>query len=79
MSTRNITLALPEELVRKAKVVAATRDTSISALVAEFFESLTHEADYDALWRRERELMAGGLPMRVGRVTWTRDELHDRD
>jgi hypothetical protein len=34
VSTRNITLTLPAELVRRAKVIAATRDTSVSGLVA---------------------------------------------
>lgn len=78
MSTRNVTLALPEELVRRAKVVAAARDTSISALVAEYLESLTADPDYDLLWRHERELMAAGLPMQVGPVTWSREDVHAR-
>lgn len=75
---RNLTLTLPTELVRRAKVVAAERDTSISALVAAYLERLTHDDDYDDLWRRERDVMEAGLPMRVGDVTWTRDEVHDR-
>lgn len=29
------TLALPSELVRRARIIAAARDTSVSALVAE--------------------------------------------
>lgn len=52
--TRNITLALPSELVRRARIIAAARDTSVSALVAE------------------------GLPMRVGQVTWSRARSHER-
>lgn len=54
------------------------RDTSISALVAEFLERLATGDDYDEVWRRERELMQQGLPMSVGSVTWTRDDVHAR-
>jgi hypothetical protein len=75
---RNLTLTLPSELVRRARVVAAARDTSVSALVAEFLEQLTREDDYDEVWARERALMRSGLPMRVGTVTWTRDDVHER-
>ena len=46
MANRNITLSLPEELVRKAKVIAAERDTSVSALVAELVEHLAHEVGH---------------------------------
>jgi hypothetical protein len=75
---RNLTLTLPVELVRRAKIVAAQRDTSISALVAEFLEGLTTGDDYDEVWRRERDMMQQGLPMSVGSVTWTRDDVHAR-
>jgi hypothetical protein len=76
--SRRLTLTLPSELVRRAKALAAARDTSISALVAEFLEQLTREDDYDDVWQRAQALMAQGLPMRVGEVTWTRDDVHDR-
>lgn len=79
MSSRNITLTLPEELVQRAKIVAATRDTSVSRLVADFLERLTgEEDDYVERWQEERQLMAQGLPMRIGDVTWGRDDLHER-
>lgn len=79
MVSRNLTLTLPVDLVRRAKIVAATRDTSISGLVAEFLERLTREEDdYAELWREERRVMETGLPMGVGDVTWTRDDAHER-
>jgi post-segregation antitoxin (ccd killing protein) len=79
MAVRNITLTLPDDLVRRAKVVAAMRDTSVSALVAEYFEALTRqEDDYDQVWREERRLMADGLSMRVGEISWSRASAHER-
>ena len=77
-TTRNITLALPADLIRRAKVYAAAHDTSISALVAEVLANRVElEDDYDEAWAREFELMRGGL-YRIADVTWARDDLHDR-
>lgn len=79
MAPRNITLALPSELVRRARIIAAARETSVSALVAEYLESLARQADdYEPLWQEEQRLMAEGLPMRVGRVGWSRADSHER-
>jgi hypothetical protein len=55
METRNITLSLPEEVLRKAKVVAARRGTSVSALLAGALSALVErESGYAAV--RERSL-----------------------
>lgn len=76
--SRNITLSLPDELVRKAKVLAAQRDTSVSALVASLLEHMVGDAaEYDELWANEEAVMAQGV-LRVGELTWSRDELHER-
>lgn len=78
-TTRNITLSLPPDLVRKAKVLAAQRDTSVSALVGELLAQLVgDEPEYDDAWRHEERLMSEGLPMSVGEITWTRDDVHAR-
>lgn len=79
MVTRNLTLSLSDELVRKAKLVAAQRDTSVSALVSELIENLTGgTSDYERAWADEVALMKQGSGLRIGAVTWTRDELHQR-
>lgn len=79
MVNRNITLSLPEDLVRRAKVVAAERDTSVSALVAELVENLAGgSSDYARAWDDEVAVMKHGTGLSVGDLTWTRDELHQR-
>ncbi|QTV80525.1 DUF6364 family protein [Microbacterium sp. NIBRBAC000506063] len=80
MSTRNITLALPADLIRRAKVYAAAHDTSISAMVAEMLSSrVAMETDYDEAWAAEVEVMKQGFGSGFsGEITWTRDELYDR-
>ncbi len=79
MSMRNLTVTLPAELIRRAKVVAAMRDTSVSALVAGYLQALAdQDDDYDQLWRDEQRLMSEGLRMRVGDLSWTRAATHER-
>lgn len=79
MATRNITLSMPEELVRRAKVLAAQRDTSVSGLVTRLLEQLVGDVrDYDDVAAQERRLMQEGIGLRVGEITWSRDEVHER-
>ena len=78
MSKRNLTLSVPDDLVRRVKVLAAERDTSISMLVTELLEHAIDDDGYDEVWAAEEELMAAGIGMEVGSVGWTRDDLHDR-
>jgi hypothetical protein len=78
MSSRNITLSLPNELVRRAKVVAAQRDTSVSAMVGELLASAVGDVqDDDQLWAEEERVMQAGL-LRIGDITWSRDDIHAR-
>jgi hypothetical protein len=79
MATRNITLSMPEELVRRAKILAAQRDTSVSGLVARLLEQLVGDVrDYDDVAAQERRVMQEGIGLRVGETTWSRDEVHER-
>ncbi len=77
MARRNLTLQLDEDVIRRAKVIAAKRGTSVSGLVARELEELVaQDARYEEAWRRAVEIVAGSAP-RGGRA-WRRDELHDR-
>ena len=61
MVTQNLTLKLPAETIRKAKIVAAERGTSISALVAEKIDELVGEdAEFQAAKRRALEWLKQG-------------------
>lgn len=78
MPTKNITLSMPEDLLRRARVLAAERDTSVSGLVAELLQQLVGTTeDYDTMWASEEQVMVDGV-FEVGPLTWSRDELHDR-
>ena len=70
---------MPEELVRRAKVLAAQRDMSVSSLVARLLEQLVGDVrDYDEVWELEHRMMSDGIGLRVGPITWSRDQVHDR-
>jgi hypothetical protein len=45
LNTRNLTLHLPADLIRKAKVYAAERDTTINTLVKELLEQAVSSQD----------------------------------
>jgi len=77
MAKANLTLQLDEEVIRRARIVAAKRGTSVSALVARELAGLVEQdARYEEASRRAREIIARATP-RGGR-SWARVELHDR-
>lgn len=80
MAFRNLTLKLDEHLYRAVKVVAAQRDSSISALVTEkLTELVEEETGYAQARAHALELLDQGFDLGTkGKVSWTRDELHER-
>lgn len=80
MKTRNITLSLPEDLLRRVKVLAARRETSISRLLAEALTALVaREEGYAQAERRHLALLQRGLNLGTrGQVSWSREALHER-
>jgi hypothetical protein len=77
VNKRNLTIQLDAEVIRGARIVAAKRGTSVSALVARELDRLVEaDARYEEAWHRAVELMAGATA-RGGR-SWERTELHER-
>lgn len=75
MAKTNLTVQLDEDVIRRAKVVAAKRGTSVSALVARQLNDLAAEDDrYEAARKRAIELMDQATAH--GGRNWTRDELY---
>jgi hypothetical protein len=61
VATQNLTLKLPVDTIRKAKIVAAERGTSISALVTQKIEAIVGEdAAYQTAKRRAFEWLSQG-------------------
>jgi len=80
ISRRNVTLSLPESLLRRFRVYAAERDQSMTSLMEEAIRDLV-EADRSRSRAKQRFLeRIRKAPDRgtAGVIRWTRDELHER-
>lgn len=80
METQNITLSLPRELVRKAKLLAVERQTSISALLRELLsDAVAQEDRYVVARSRHLETLCHGTNLGTGgAIRWSREGLHER-
>ena len=71
METQNVTLSLPRALLKKVKIVAAKRETSVSALLAASREEIVRrDDDYEAAIPRVLARIRKGYNLSTGgRVT----------
>jgi hypothetical protein len=79
-AVRNITLSLPADMLRRAKILAVNRGTSLSGLLRELLdELLSREQGYSRARRRNVNRLRAGTDLGTGgRIHWTRQELHER-
>lgn len=74
----NITVSVPDEVYRAARVKAAERGDSVSALVAEYLRSLSNrEIEFARLEAQQRSVQQTIDRFSAGERL-TRDELHER-
>lgn len=80
MEKQNVTLSLPKALLKKAKMLAASRDESLSEFLRGSLESKVREASgYSRARTRQLRLLNEGLDLGTGgRIGVSRDQLHDR-
>jgi len=75
---KNITVAVPDEVYRRARVRAAEEGRSVSALVAEFLASLAREDEKFARLEALQHQVRAELNSFRGSDRLARDEVHDR-
>ena len=77
---KNVTLSLPEDLLHKFRVYAASRGQSMSHLMTLAIQHmLADEGKWDISKRRMIERMRNATDRGTnGVITWTRDEIHER-
>ena len=78
----NITLSLPEDLVKKIRKIAVDRDTTLTSLVREYLMEIARLDSGVGRKRREREALERGFQQfqfNVGKRTWKRQDLHERN
>jgi plasmid stability protein len=76
---KNVTVSLPDDVYRRARITAAERDTSVSALVRDFLMKLeAEESDSEQRKRLQKEVLATVRGFRAG-GRLTRIQVHDRN
>lgn len=75
---KNVTISVPDDVYRAARVRAAERGTSLSALVAEYLRGLGHEeSEFARLEAQQRRIQGNIRRFRAG-DRLDRNEVHDR-
>ena len=80
MSNQNVTLSIPKKLLRKARVLAVTRDMSLSALLRTTLEEVVNrEEGYRQASQRSLTWLREGRNLGTyGEADWQREDLHER-
>ena len=78
MTKQNLTVSLPQQTIRKAKILAARRGSSVSGLLAEQIEILVGEDEaYERAQRQATTLLDQGFHL-GGIIRSTREDWHER-
>lgn len=80
MNTQNITLAIPKDVLHRARQIAVARQTSLSSMVTQaILDLVEHEDAYQVACDRQLAYLERGMNLGTqGAVTWTREALHER-
>jgi len=80
MDKQNITLALPKDILKRAKVMAAQQGSSISAMMEGLLQDhLARHEGYEQARQRQSSLLTKGVDMGTrGKANWRREQLHER-
>ena len=80
METQNITLSIPKDVLRKAKMIAIQRGTSLSGLLTNALVDLVErEEAYQIARKCHAAILRDGFDLGTnGKATWSREDLHAR-
>ena len=75
----NLTIAIDEDVIRRARTKAAARGTSVNAVLRDFLEQYAGPSDSGAALAELFEIADAAAASSGGAgITWTREDLHDR-
>jgi plasmid stability protein len=79
VTVRNITVSVPDDVYRRARIRAAERGTSVSALVRDHLQKMTSaETEFERLKQLQDEVIDSIHDFSAA-DRLSRDEVHDRD
>jgi hypothetical protein len=78
--TQNVTLAIPKDILRKAKMLALEKNTSLSGLLTQtLVELVSNKEGYEQARRSSLESLRKGFDLGTqGNIPWNREDLHER-
>jgi predicted transcriptional regulator len=75
---QNVTIKLDKDLIKKGKVIASKRETSLNRLLSDFLRQIVDEEDYyEQCKKKAFDMLNKGYHF-GGKITYTREELHER-
>ena len=75
----NVTIAIEDEVLKKARLRAVEQGTSVNAVVREFLRDYTGKGSRQADAATRLIDLAHQSRAEVGPATWTRDDIRDRE
>lgn len=75
---KNITLSVDENVLATVRRHAAERNSTVNALVREYLTGLAAHEDRAKRARVRLRQLSAQSQGRLGKKTWSREELHDR-
>jgi hypothetical protein len=78
VSMKNITLSVDEDVLAAVRRAAAERNATVNGLVREYLTNLAAHEDRARRARARLRELSRQSRGRLGKRTWTREELHDR-
>ncbi len=79
MKYQNITLSIPKDILKKIKLIAVERNTSVSGLLTQELIKIAKRDDaYEKAKARQFHLLKKGFNMGINKkIPWKRDDLHE--
>jgi hypothetical protein len=80
MERQNVTLSLPKEILKKARILAIEQDTSLSGLLTRVLtETVEQYEQYAQAKMAHLQWLEEGVDLGTGgTIAWERESLHDR-
>ena len=75
---KNLTLVIPEDLLRKARIHAVHEGTSVNEIVRTLLEEYVGKSDRLAEAVEDLIRIAHASKSEMGKRTWTREDIYDR-
>ena len=79
-ATQNVTFAIPKDILRKAKLLAIQKNTSLSGLLTQTLAALVEQQEaYEQARHRNLIFLKDGFDLGTqGQIAWKREQLHER-